>query len=261
MVCTYNEEDWVDLSLLSIRDLVNEYVVVDSSTDKTLDKVNEVRRRYGLPIKVVRIKAGDLVSARNIALKEAKYRWILHWDADFIATPKLVSKVKELLKTLNDNKCYLVYWKMIRLCGDPYHVCRNPYHVEHWLFTWSKELRYEWVDKYDSLIAPIYKYKVVFINEPLGFHLAYVRSPRRLIMKWIWWRFRSEADEFMRGGGTLEDFTKRKIKELFGMDDLTEAGKILISRMIRELPKYDESLCGELPREVVRRAIELGITR
>lgn len=51
MVCPYNEEDWVEPSLLSIKDLVDEYIVVDSSTDRTPLIINEIKREYGLNIK------------------------------------------------------------------------------------------------------------------------------------------------------------------------------------------------------------------
>jgi cellulose synthase/poly-beta-1,6-N-acetylglucosamine synthase-like glycosyltransferase len=76
MVCTYNEEDWVDLSLLSIKDLVREIVVVDSSTDSTPEIIDELKCKYDLPVKLFRMEAGDLVTARNLVLKEATCKWI-----------------------------------------------------------------------------------------------------------------------------------------------------------------------------------------
>lgn len=39
LTCTYNEEDWVEVSLLSLKDLADEIVVLDSSTDRTPDIV------------------------------------------------------------------------------------------------------------------------------------------------------------------------------------------------------------------------------
>jgi len=87
---------------------------------------------------------------------------------------------------------------MIRVCGDLQHVCKDPYHIEHWPFTWSLKLRYQWVDKYDSLIAPIYMYKATYIPKPLGIHLALVRRPHRLFIKYSWRRFRKEADYYAR---------------------------------------------------------------
>ena len=37
MVLTYNDPDWLEPSLLSVKRLVDEYVIVDSSTDETTD--------------------------------------------------------------------------------------------------------------------------------------------------------------------------------------------------------------------------------
>jgi len=260
MVCTYNEEDWVDLSLLSIKDLVREIIVVDSSTDSTPVIINELRYTYGLPIKLFRMRAGDLVMARNLVLKEATSKWILHWDADFIARPELIEGVKKLINELDERRHYLVYWQMIRVCGDLQHVCKDPYHIEHWLFTWSPKLRYQWVDKYDSLIAPIYMYKAVYIPKPLGIHLAFVRRPDRLFIKYIWRRFRREADYYARKG-LLDEFVRAKARELYGEDNLQDAGKKLVEEITSTLPRYDEVRFGKLPGVVIMRAKELGVWR
>lgn len=259
MVCTYNEEDWIDISLLSIRDLVDEYIVVDSSTDSTPQRVMMLKENYNLPIRFIRVKAGDLVYARNLVLKEAKYRWILHWDADFVATSKLIYRIRDLLKEVNDNRCYLVYWKMLKMCASPLYLCPDKYHIEHWMFTWSSKLHYKWLDHFDSLIAPIYLYRVIFIDEPLGIHLTDVRSPKRLAMKRIWWKYRKEADEYMRRGGTLEEFARMKAISDYGIDDLYELGRKMILETLKQLEKCNEDICKEIPITVLKRAEELGI--
>jgi hypothetical protein len=38
----YNEEDWIRYSLLSIKDLVDEYIVMDSSDDRTPEIIREL---------------------------------------------------------------------------------------------------------------------------------------------------------------------------------------------------------------------------
>ena len=247
MVCTYNEADWIEPSILSIKDLVDEYVIVDSSTDETPMIMERLRDEHGLNLRMFRMPPGDLVAARNYVLKEAKYKWILHWDADFIAKPELIDTIKKLNEELNVERYYLVYWPMIRLCGDLYHVCHQPLHIEHWLFTWSSRLRYKWIGKYDSLIAPTYMYKVVFINKPLGLHLANVRNPARLFIKHVWWKFRREADKLAHKGITYEELAKIKAKELYDTDDIYEAGRKLINTMVKNLPKYNKEVFGDYP--------------
>jgi len=39
---SYNEEDWIRYSLLSIKDLVYEYIVMDSSNDRTPEIIREL---------------------------------------------------------------------------------------------------------------------------------------------------------------------------------------------------------------------------
>jgi len=39
---SYNEEDWIRYSLLSIKDLVDEYIVMDSSNDRTPEIIREL---------------------------------------------------------------------------------------------------------------------------------------------------------------------------------------------------------------------------
>jgi glycosyltransferase involved in cell wall biosynthesis len=62
MVITYNEEDWIEPSILSIKDLVDEYIVMDSSTDKTPEIVERVKSEHGLNIKLRRIPPGNICS-------------------------------------------------------------------------------------------------------------------------------------------------------------------------------------------------------
>ena len=72
-------------------------MAVDPSTDSTPVIINGLKYTYGLPIKLFRMRAGDPVTARNLVLKKlqaSRSKWILHWDADFIARPELIESVK-----------------------------------------------------------------------------------------------------------------------------------------------------------------------
>jgi hypothetical protein len=147
---------------------------------------------------------------------------------------------------------------MVRICGDLRHVCKDPYHIEHWLFTWSPKIRYQRVGKYESLIAPIYMYKAVYIPKPLGIHLAFLRRPDRLFIKHIYRKYRKEANYYAKKG-LFNEFVRVKTKELYGTDNLQDAGKKLIEEIIPTLPPYDESKFGKLPDALIRRAKELGV--
>jgi len=246
MVCTYNEEDWIEPSILSIKDLVDEYVVIDSSTDKTPEIINNLAKEYGLNVKLFRIPWGDLVCARNMALKKSKFKWILLWDGDFIASDDMPSFIKSFIDSLDERKYYLIYWPMVNLDVDLFHQSPSfPIHIEHWLFTYSPVLRYEWVSIYETLIAPLRYYKAILIRKYLGMHLRSVRSPIRLLYKSLWWRMRREGLERKID---LDKYVKTKIKELYGTDDINEAAKIHVENLLKKMMPYNKNKYIDYPR-------------
>jgi len=247
MVCTYNEEDWVVEALLSAKELVDEYVVVDSSTDRTPELVMMLRDD-GLNIRLYRVPPGDLSTARALAIRKSKYRWILHLDADFIFYDWAPKYLRKFIEELNEKKHYLIYWLWIILCGDLRHKCsEKAYHIEHWLFTYSNTLNYKDLmingKPSDHLIAPLRLYKVIYINKVLGLHLGGIRKPLRLAVKHLWWMFRDEYQREVTSGVNPEEFFRRKAKEVYSTDDLEEVGKKLINEMVKSLPLYN----GEYP--------------
>jgi glycosyltransferase involved in cell wall biosynthesis len=252
MVCTYNEEDWIVPSMLSIENLVDEYIVVDSSTDKTLDLIQGLKEERGLNVRIFRIPPGSLSEARNLALKEAKFKWVLHWDADFVMFDWASNFVKDFTSSLDPRRHHLVYWPWICLCGDLRHLCgRDPYHVEHWLFTYSSSLVYKDLfirgTPMDHLIAPLKLFKAIYIDRVLGLHLKARRNLRRLALKQLWWKFRKEFQEGAFRGLSYEEIAKRKALELNGTDDLEEVGRRILGKQVTTLPMYD----GEYPSVLI----------
>lgn len=87
IVCK-NERYWIEPSILSIVNLVDEIIYVDDdSTDGTLDTVLELAKTYD-NIKIFTKedhglnKLGDL---KNFAKDKSKNELVIRWDADFIA--------------------------------------------------------------------------------------------------------------------------------------------------------------------------------
>ncbi len=246
MVCTRNDPEWIEPSLLSIKDLVDEYIVIDSSTDETPQNIENLKEEYGLNIRMERIPPGDLVKARNLALKLSKYKWILHWDADFIAREELTPTIKNLLETLDKRKYYLIYWPHICLDVDLFHQHpQRPLHWEHWLFTYSPKLKYKWIKHFDSLIAPLTYYKMIIIKKPLSFHLCTVRSPIRLLYKHYWWKMRAEGLERKI---SLEEYIRQAIQKDFNTSDIEEAAQKLAKRFLTQLIPYDKRKYGDYPK-------------
>jgi len=89
---TKNEEKFLEQCLNSVKDLVDEMVVVDTgSTDKT----KEIAARFGA--KIFDFKwCDDFSAARNESLKHATGDWILVLDADEVIAEKDHEKIREL---------------------------------------------------------------------------------------------------------------------------------------------------------------------
>ena len=258
MTLTCNDPDWLEPSLLSIKDLVDEYVVIDSSTDETPEILKKLRDKYNLNMKIIYLPPGNLVKARNLGLQNVSCKWVLIWDSDFVAKPEMGTVIKSLLKNLDEKYYYLIYWPMIRICGDLFHVSTNPYHIEHWLYTWSPKLKYTKINKHDTLIAPITMYKAILINKPLGVHI-YVRTPKRIAIKYLTWK-KPWTQKLLNKGYSLEEIAKMKAKEMFGTEDLEEVGRILLKNTSKTKVKpYDEKLFGPYPEILKHYANRLNL--
>ena len=89
-----NEEKYLRGCLESVKDLVDEMIIVDTgSTDKTIDIANE------FSAKIYNFKwCNDFSKARNESIKHANYEWILYLDADEQIEKKYHKQLKEFSK-------------------------------------------------------------------------------------------------------------------------------------------------------------------
>lgn len=96
-VIVRNEEAVISRCLNSVRDVVDEYVIVDTgSTDKTM----EIAAEY--TDKVFRFNwTDDFSAARNYAFDQATMEYIMWLDADDVMTDADREKLKELKQTLS----------------------------------------------------------------------------------------------------------------------------------------------------------------
>lgn len=107
-----NEEKYLSQCLNSVKDIVDEIIVVDTgSTDKTVD----IAKSFGAKLYYFKWN-NNFSEARNISLKYATKDWILIMDADdeFCNEDKI--KFRELLQQLNENMIY--YFETLNYCGD-----------------------------------------------------------------------------------------------------------------------------------------------
>ena len=112
LVLTYNEEDYIENCLKSIK-WVDEIVVIDSYSD---DRTTEIAEKY--TDKIYKRKFDNFSSQRNYGLDKMQGDWVLVVDADERITPELQ---KEILDKIKDNP------------GIAYRVPRKNYFLGKWI--------------------------------------------------------------------------------------------------------------------------------
>lgn len=91
-VITLNEKKNIVRCLSSIKDLVDEIILVDSSsTDETVD----LAKKFGA--KVYYRKFDNYANQKNFALEKTTGDWILSLDADEEITPELAEEIKSVI--------------------------------------------------------------------------------------------------------------------------------------------------------------------
>ena len=237
VIWSKNEEDWIELSMRSVSEIVDEYVLIDSSTDRTPQIAIEVGKDLGIPVKIIKVKPKDMAEVGNLGLKHSSYRWILKWDPDFVLHEKYVGMLKELIQKLDqDEWYYAVYWPHICLDGDLFHYNPKQYlHIEHWLFNFHPKLRYEMIDWLERLILPLF-YKRTDIDKPISFHLRTVKNPIRLLYRKYWYEARKEG---VLDKVELDKYIHHKIIHDYGTDDIEEAATMFLREILSKLARYD----------------------
>jgi len=107
-IITLNEEKKLPRCLESIRELVDEIVIVDSgSTDRTNYIATDFNARF------IRNEWNGYVAQKNFALSKAKYNWVLSVDADEELSPELQSSIQTL--KLNEHSEAVTGYQMSRV--------------------------------------------------------------------------------------------------------------------------------------------------
>lgn len=97
VVLTRNEETRIEKCLKSLKNIVNEIIVVD---DCSQDKTCKIAKNFGAKVYIRKIK-GDFSAQSNFGMKKARGNWILFIDSDEIITKELA---KEIRNSLQSNK-------------------------------------------------------------------------------------------------------------------------------------------------------------
>lgn len=91
VIITYNEERNIERCLLSVQELADEILVVDSfSKDRTL----EICKLFNA--KVIQNPFEGHIQQKNFAVKQAQFDWILSIDADEVLSDELIKSIKQI---------------------------------------------------------------------------------------------------------------------------------------------------------------------
>jgi glycosyltransferase involved in cell wall biosynthesis len=252
-----DEEKWIEASILSIQEIADEIIVVDSSVeDSTTEIVNSLSKSNS-KIKHIRFYCNGphaFALSCHIGLVNVTYRWVFKWDSDFIAkSSEALEEWKRRLNQLNNDSYYVIDLPRINLEGDLLHQPKHcPFGVfETRIFTWSPELRWALKTNYweqvtgDSVWGHRFPpwYKILRWNEPYIFHCN-IKSPRRMLLRKFWMDYMANKESRFH---SLESYVEYRVTREWNMS-LHEAEQFVQEELMKNLIPYDECTFGELPK-------------
>jgi glycosyltransferase involved in cell wall biosynthesis len=257
MMTVKDEEDWIEKSVLSIADAVDEIVAVDNgSEDGTYGILTGLRERLGEKVRVLSFPREDFCAAVNYTLAQTTHRWILRWHGDFVAHTSGEHSIRGLIKralALDAKRYYCIWIGPVSLDGDLFHqLLQTEVELEPFYFVYSPAIQYQQIGRFEVLQVPWY-YKRLEWRELYFFHMRSVKPARRLLYRYFWTEWMSVLDK--THFPTLDSYVRHRVKEVFGTADLREAMKRRIQVLGNELAPYDKALYGEYP-SIIREDLE-----
>jgi glycosyltransferase involved in cell wall biosynthesis len=244
-----DEETWLELSIRSLAPVADEILVGDNgSRDRTRDILEGLRQEWPNRLLFFHRPDLDIRDLTNFLIERTRFRWILRWDADFVARtegPHAIRSLRETLLSLDPRRYCFAYLAMLELCGDLFHqrpgtATRADCHG----FMYSDHLRYVYDPTgYEAPAIPRW-YKVLRFELPTFFHLD-VKPTRRMFLSWLWKRFLTEPERHRYPG--FEAYVETQLKQRWGGNSLEEAAGLWAASAFRELVPYDRERWGDYP--------------
>jgi len=94
VLATYNEEKNLASCLDSVKDIADEIIIVDGTSN---DKTVEIAKKYGSKIKITTNKSNFHIN-KQMAIDMAAKDWILQLDGDEHVSSELKNEIKEILE-------------------------------------------------------------------------------------------------------------------------------------------------------------------
>lgn len=272
IVRVLDENNWLEASIESLKDHVDEIVAVDTgSTDGSLETLQRLAKKIK-NLKVFQLPCGIPWDFNNFAIEKTSYRWIIKWDADFIAAQGNNGALGGLvgyLRGLDQRLYYYINPRMIELTGDFDHQfpdMRMRGDME--VFTYSDGARYvpiartfgrspypiklppgyspePFFIKMDGIRLPFY-YRILPFAGVAAYHVSIKPAVRQLLgyffLQWL-------AVEDPLKKQTLAGYALEQVKTKWGYGDLRSAAAFYMTEYSKLLARYDESL-GPLPGNI-----------
>lgn len=104
VLATFNEEDNIANCLKSIKNIADEMVVVDGSSE---DDTRMIARSFGA--RVIKTKNRTMFHTnKQMAMDKAKGEWILQLDADEVVTKQLLKEINDLINTGSQYSAFFI---------------------------------------------------------------------------------------------------------------------------------------------------------
>lgn len=168
-LCTIvkNEEATLPRTLDSVKDIVNEIVVLDTGSS---DRTREIAQEYGA--RVYRFEwCDDFAAARNECLKYATGDWILVLDADEVLVPSIVPQIEQAIQS---DRALL-----INLIRQEVGATQSPYSLVSRLFRNRPDIRFSRPyhamvdDSVTEILKREPKWKIAALSDVAIWHSGY----------------------------------------------------------------------------------------
>jgi glycosyltransferase involved in cell wall biosynthesis len=271
MVRARGDEEWIEPCLRSVRALADEIVLLDNGASADARAaVARAKEELGPALRVVDCANDDLVTLSNRGLAESRFRWVIRWDADFVAHtdgPYAIDRLRDFLLGLSPRRYFLVEICAAEVAGDLHHQFPDlRYRCDGQAAVWSPALRYVAVQAtapverlatpdrvlravgpvrrtLESLWSPRY-YRVLRWREPAYLHVN-VKDGRHMLLRHFWLEW---LDATASGDPVAwEDYVTRRVEREWGCADLAAAERCYVAAYCRGLVPYDPARSGPYP--------------
>lgn len=244
-----DEDAWLAPSIRSILAVADEIIVGDNgSTDLTSDILCELEREAPDRITVLKHPELDIKDLTNVLIEKTHFRWLIRWDADFVARtdgPCAIQGFRQWLLDLDPRRYFFVYLKMVEVCGDLFHQRpESAVRADCHCFMFSDRLRY--VYNRGGLEAPRVPpwYRVLCYPALTFFHVD-VKPLRRMFLSFLWKRYLLDP---ARGGPVSFDaYVEGELRTRRGGKGIEEAATTWAAWAFRDLLPYDREQLGDYP--------------